>query len=195
MFMRRVAAIGNVIISYMIPVLMLGTLGIVTKKPDFWYNFWLNFIKPNGLFVLLGIVLIFLVTILSSNYVKVKSKKGKYFSGTLSKSFKTVKNAQVFPTILTFISCLVCFLPTLLDMFKGNSFKFNISLLIPVGGIILLIISLRITGILGSALFYNMFMQGLINSDDQKELTSFSRGLFKSLYAAKVGYQTSNGLN
>lgn len=193
--MRKIAVLGNVIISYLIPVLILGTLGIFVKKPAFLYDLWLNIIKPNLLFVLSGIVLVFLITILCSLLVKSKSSKGKYFSGSLSKSFKIVKNAQIFPTILTFISCVLCFFPTLVDMFKGNPFKFNYALLIPVGGIVLLIISLRITGILGSALFYNMFMQGLINSEDQKELSSFSRGLFKSLYAANVGYKTANGLN
>ncbi len=193
--MRKIAALGNVIISYLIPVLILAALGIVTKKPAALFKFWQTTIKPNLLFVILGIVLVFLITIFSSYFVKSKASKGKYFSGSLSKTFKTVKNMQVFPTIMTFLACLFCFVPTVFDMFKGNPFKFNVALLIPVGGIILLIISLRITGMLGSALFYNMFMQGLINSDDQKELSSFSRGLFKSLYAAKVGYQTANGLN
>ncbi len=193
--MRKIAAAGNVIISYLIPVLILGTLGVMLKKPAVFYDFWQQNIKSNVLYILVGIVLVFLITILSSLIVKRKASKGKYFSPALSKSFKNVKNAQVCSVILTFLSFLACFAPTLFEVFKGNPFKFNYTLLIPVGGIILLIISLRITGMLGSALFYNMFMQGLINSDVQKELTIFSRGLFKSLYAANVGYKTANGLN
>lgn len=193
--MRKIAAFGNVLISYLIPVLILGAFGIMIKKPAFLYDQWLLNIKPNIMIISGAIVLLFLITLLSSLFVKSKASKGKYFSISLSKSFKTVKSAQIPANFITFFSCVACFIPTFAEVSKGNPFSFNYTLLIPVIGIVLLILNLRITGILGSALFYNMFMQGLINSEDQKELSSFSKGLFKSLYAANVGYKTANGLN